>query len=319
VSKDEPDDVPDLEDHLLDGLRVEPGSTVDLPALPTKGSLGDVIDELSKAERKSAAEGLLDGLKAELAEAQELLYADDRHSILVVMQAMDAGGKDGTIRHVMSGVNPAGVDVVSYKRPSAEELDHSFLWRHQKDAPARGRIGIFNRSHYEEVLVARVHPEVVANQRIPEGDPTHESFWAARYRDINAWEQHLTSNGTRVVKLFLHLSKEEQRERFLSRLEVPEKLWKFEPADLAERAHWDAYQEAFAEMLEATSTEAAPWYVIPADRKYAMRVLVAAILVRTITGLDLQYPEVSAEDQAAYAEMQAQLEAEGSDDADADA
>jgi PPK2 family polyphosphate:nucleotide phosphotransferase len=304
------DEVPELEDHLLDGLRVEPGSTVDLASLPTKGSLGEVIDGLPKTERKAAAKGLLDGLKDELAESQELLYADDRHSILVVMQAMDAGGKDGTIRHVMSGVNPAGVEVVSYKRPSAEELDHSFLWRHQKDAPARGRIGIFNRSHYEEVLVARVHPDVVANQRIPAGDPTHESFWSARYRDINAWEQHLATNGTRVVKLFLHLSKEEQRQRFLSRLEVPEKLWKFEPADLAERAHWDAYQEAFAEMLEATSTEAAPWYVIPADRKYAMRALVAAILVRTITSLDLEYPEVSDEDKASYAEMQAQLEAE---------
>lgn len=307
---------PRLDDHLLDGLLVEPGSVVDLAGRPTVGSLGSVIDELPKAERKATAAGLLEGLKEELSDAQEVLYADDRHSILVVFQAMDAGGKDGTIRHVMSGVNPAGCEVVSYKKPSIEELDHSYLWRHQKDAPARGRIGIFNRSHYEEVLVARVHPEVVAKQRIPEGDPTHESFWAARYRDINAWEQHLSTNGTRVVKLFLHLSKEEQRQRFLSRLEEPEKLWKFEPADLAERAHWDAYQQAYGEMLEATSTDHAPWYVIPADRKHAMRVLVAAILVRTITELDLQFPEVSEQDRADFADMKAQLESEGSQDDD---
>jgi PPK2 family polyphosphate:nucleotide phosphotransferase len=308
---------PELDDHLLDGLRVEPGSTVDLGERPTTGSLGEVIDDLPKAERKAAAKGLLDGLKDELSDAQELLYADDRHSILVVFQAMDAGGKDGTIRHVMSGVNPAGVEVVSYKKPSVEELDHSYLWRHQKDAPARGRIGIFNRSHYEEVLVARVHPEVIAGQRIPGADPSHESLWAGRYRDINAWEQHLHANGTRVVKLFLHLGKEEQRQRFLSRLEDPTKLWKFEPADLAERAHWDAYQGAYAEMLEATSTEAAPWYVIPADRKYAMRALVAAILVRTISSLDLRWPEVSDEDKADFATMLAQLQAEAPPDDDA--
>jgi PPK2 family polyphosphate:nucleotide phosphotransferase len=308
--------LPRLDDHLLDGLRVDPGSVVDLSSRPTVGSMGDVIDELPKKERKATAAGLLEGLKEELSSAQELLYADDRHSLLVVFQAMDAGGKDGTIRHVLSGVNPAGCEVVSYKKPSTAELDHSYLWRHQKDAPERGRIGVFNRSHYEEVLVARVHPEVVGNQRIPEGDPSHASFWAARYRDINAWEQHLTTNGTRVVKLFLHLGKEEQRQRFLSRLEEPEKLWKFEPADLAERAYWDVYQEAYGEMLEATSTEHAPWYVVPADRKHAMRVLVAAILVRTITSLDLRFPEVSEEDRARFAEMQQQLEADAPPDDD---
>jgi PPK2 family polyphosphate:nucleotide phosphotransferase len=303
--------VPALEDHLLDGLRVEPGSVVDLDERTTKGSLGAVIDELSKKERKAAAKGLLDGLKDELATAQELLWADDRRSLLVVFQAMDAGGKDGTIAHVMSGVNPQGCEVISFKKPSDDELDHSFLWRCQKAAPARGRIGIFNRSHYEEVLVARVHPAIVENQRIPDVDPSHESFWAARYRDINTWEQHLASNGTRVVKLFLHLGKEEQRQRFLSRLDDPSKLWKFEPADVAERRHWDEYQHAYAEMLEATSTEAAPWYVIPADRKYAMRALVAAILVREIGSLDLRYPEVDDEKRASFEQLRAELEAEG--------
>jgi PPK2 family polyphosphate:nucleotide phosphotransferase len=294
--------------HHLDHspYRVEPGTSVKFADFSTKA--GDEFG--SKSDAKAALEDDV----SSLAEAQRLLWASGQHAVLVIFQAPDAAGKDGTIRHVMSGVNPAGCEVVSYKRPSILELDHSFLWRHQKDAPARGRIGIFNRSHYEEVLVARVHPEVVLNQRIPGGDPSHESFWAARYRDINTWEQHLATNGTHVLKLFLHLSKEEQRQRFLSRLEVPEKLWKFEPADLRERAYWDDYQTAYAEMLEATSTDAAPWYVIPADRKYAMRALVAALLVRSITGLDLAYPDVTAEDAASFAEMKVQLEAEAPDD-----
>jgi PPK2 family polyphosphate:nucleotide phosphotransferase len=300
----------DIPRQVLDGLRVKPGEKVHLEDRPTKGSLGPSLDALPKAERKAAAKELLRGLKADLSSHQELLWADDRYSLLLVFQAMDAGGKDGTIAHVMSGVNPQGCEVTSFKAPSHEELDHSFLWRCQKAVPSRGRIGIFNRSHYEEVLVVRVHPDILERQRIPGADAGDERFWQGRYDDINAFEAHLAANGTRVVKFFLHLSKHEQRKRFLSRLEDPEKLWKFEPGDIAERQHWDAYQDAYTKMLRATSTEAAPWYVIPADRKYAMRALVAATIVRELGGLDLQYPEVGAADRAAFAQAQQELEAE---------
>jgi len=299
-----------LVDDQLDALRVAPGERVDLAQRPTKASLGPVLDELPKDERKVAAKELLKGLKEDLATHQELLWADDRYSLLLVFQAMDAGGKDGTIAHVMSGVNPQGCEVTSFKKPTHEELDHTFLWRCQRAVPSRGRIGIFNRSHYEEVLVVRVHPELLDAQRIPDIDPSSPGFWQGRYDDINEFESHLVANGTRVVKFFLHLSRHEQRKRFLSRLEDPEKLWKFEPADLAERQHWDAYQDAYTEMLHATSTEAAPWYVIPADRKYAMRALVAATIVRELDGLDLRYPQVTDEDKAEFAKARAQLEAE---------
>jgi len=230
--------------------------------------------------------------------------------VLLVLQAMDAAGKDGTIKHVMSGVNPQGCQVYSFKAPSSEELDHTWLWRYMKSVPERGRICIFNRSHYEDVLVVRVHKQLLAKQKLPPECLRADHFWKGRYEDINAFEQHLARNGTVIVKIFLHLSKQEQKQRFLERLERPEKQWKFSEADLAERAFWDDYQEAFEEALSATSTDYAPWYVIPADRKWVSRALVAEILTSSICGLNLSYPEVPAEKQQRLAKAKQQLENE---------
>jgi PPK2 family polyphosphate:nucleotide phosphotransferase len=224
---------------------------------------------------------------------------------------MDAAGKDSTIKHVMSGVNPQGCQVYSFKHPSDEEIDHNFLWRYARLAPERGRIGIFNRSYYEEVLIVRVHPELVLARRIPEAK-VDDDFWADRYADINAFERHLTRNGTVILKFFLHLSRDEQRKRFLKRLKDPRKQWKFAPADLAERAHWDDYMKAYEAALSATSTKWAPWYVIPADHKWVSRALVARIVTTTIQALDLRYPEVTDAQRAVIAEAKTQLEAEKS-------
>jgi PPK2 family polyphosphate:nucleotide phosphotransferase len=265
---------------------------------------------IPKAERRQFADELLSQDVTNLAQAQELLYASDSWSLLVIFQAMDAAGKDGTIKHVMSGVNPQGCQVFSFKQPSAEELDHNFLWRYMTRLPERGRIGIFNRSYYEEVLVVKVHPRWITAQRIPDANPDAPHFWEHRYDDINAFEHHLQRNGTRVVKFFLHLSRDEQRKRFLKRLSDPEKHWKFNPSDLAERSHWDAYMQAYEQAIAATSTEWAPWHVIPADHKWVARALVAQILVRTIQGLDLKYPEVSDAQEQALDEARRQLEAE---------
>ena len=229
--------------------------------------------------------------------------------MLVALQAMDAAGKDGTIRHVMSGVNPQGVSVHSFKVPSAEELDHDYLWRYAKRLPARGEIGIFNRSHYEEVLVVRVHAEVLANQQLPRS-ARRPGIWKRRYREINDWERYITEQGFRIVKLFLNLSKEEQRQRFLSRIEEPEKNWKFSAADVHERGYWDAYQKALSEMLSNTSTEWAPWYVIPADRKWFARISVAAVLVDTLMRIDPRFPVLDDERRAGLAAAREQLEAE---------
>ena len=206
-----------------------------------------------------------------LAEYQERLAAQDTYGVLVVLQALDAAGKDGTIRHVMSGVNPQGVAVSSFKAPSAEELDHDYLWRHARALPARGEIGIFNRSHYEEVLVVRVHPETLEAERLPR-EGKDRDVWARRYREINDWERYLVDNGIRVVKMFLNLSREEQRTRFLKRIDRPEKNWKFSAADVRERRYWDDYQQAYSDMLSHTSTEWAPWYVLPADHKWFTRI-----------------------------------------------
>ncbi len=244
-------------------------------------------DALKKRAKAYVAER-----NALLSEAQEKLYADDRYSLLILFQAMDAGGKDGTIKHVMSGVNPQGVQVYSFKQPSAEELDHNFLWRSWRALPERGRIGIFNRSYYEEVLVVRVHPEILEKQRIPtqlEG----KNIWKDRFRDINAFERHLWHNGTVVVKFFLNVSKDEQRRRFIDRLSEEDKLWKFSLSDLHERKFWNRYQAAYDEMIRATSTEWAPWYVVPADNKWKMRAIVSHIICETIGALDLRYPTVS--------------------------
>lgn len=224
-----------------------------------------------------------------LAELQDVLYAQNTHSVLLVFQAMDAAGKDSAIKHVMSGINPQGCQVFSFKAPSAEELDHDFMWRCMKSLPERGRIGIFNRSYYEEVLVVRVHPEYLKAQSLP-ADALTEPIWEKRFEDINNIEKYLVRNGTVILKFFLHVSKKEQKERFLERIESPEKNWKFSMTDVKERAHWDKYMEAYEEMLAHTGTSWAPWYVIPADRKWFTRALVARIIIETLEDLDLRYP-----------------------------
>jgi PPK2 family polyphosphate:nucleotide phosphotransferase len=266
--------------------------------------------KLPKEDRKEFAERSLMQDVSALAEAQDRLYAADSWSILLIFQAMDAAGKDGTIKHVMSGVNPQGCQVYSFKHPSAEDLDHNFLWRYTRVLPERGRIGIFNRSYYEEVLVVRVHPELVKAERIPDVK-TDRDFWTDRYEDINALERHLTRNGTVVLKFFLHVSKDEQRKRFLKRLEDPKKHWKFSAGDLTERGFWKDYMKAYEDAISATSTKWAPWYIIPADHKWVTRGLVARIVVSTIDKLDLRYPEVTPEQQEAIEVAKKQLAEEG--------
>ncbi len=260
-------------------------------------------------EKKKQGVALLQEGVEMLSEYQARLAAQDSWGVIVVLQAIDAAGKDGTIRHVMSGVNPQGVAVHSFKVPSAEELDHDFLWRYAQRLPARGEIGIFNRSHYEEVLVVRVHPENLDRQKLPKRS-TKGDIWQRRYREINDWERYLTDNGFRVVKLFLNLSREEQRTRFLRRLDLPDHNWKFSAADLRERDRWDDYQSAFSEMLSHTSTEWAPWHVIPADRKWFARLGAAAVLVHTLMDIDPRFPAVSAEQRSALVDARRQLEAE---------
>ena len=256
----------------------------------TTNLAGTAIPSFPRPERKRFAEDVLSQDVSALADVQDRLYAADDWSILIILQAMDAAGKDSTIKHVMSGVNPQGCQVYSFKQPSAEELDHNFLWRYARALPERGRIGIFNRSYYEEVLVVRVHPELVEAQRIPDAK-VDDDFWSDRFADINAFERHLTRNGTVILKFFLHLSKDEQRKRFLKRLKDPKKQWKFSPGDLAERAYWDDYMKAYEEAISATSTKWAPWYIIPADHKWVSRALVARIVTNAIESLDLHYPE----------------------------
>jgi PPK2 family polyphosphate:nucleotide phosphotransferase len=248
--------------------------------------------DLTRDELKVRAVDYLAKNRAALAAAQENLYAADCHSVLIVLQAMDAAGKDGTIKHVMSGVNPQGCQVFSFKKPSSEELDHNFLWRYMKALPERGRIGIFNRSYYEDVLVVRVHPELLGTQRLPGARDT-KAFWADRYDDINRFERHLTRNGTLIIKLFLNVSKNAQKARFAERLDQPSKHWKFSFSDLEERRHWDDYQDAFEQMLRQTSTKWAPWWIIPADHKWVTRALVVGIVTQAIDGLGDRPPKVS--------------------------
>lgn len=299
----------DRRERITNELRVEPGTKADLAGRDTRWTGAGEFDHLSTPDLDTAAKELLARGTDQLTDAQELLWASDTYALLVVFQAMDAAGKDSTIKHVMSGVNPQGVQVVSFKRPSSEDLDHTFLWRISKAVPERGRIGIFNRSHYEEVVALRVHPEWLDQQQLPAGARGPE-FWAGRYDDLNAFEQHLDRNGTKVVKFFLHVSKEEQRRRFMARLDNPDKLWKFSAADVAVRAHWDDYMQAYEAAISATSTEWAPWYVLPADHKHVMQAMAAAILVDTIGALDLRWPTVSDEDRQANAAARRALETE---------
>lgn len=283
---------------------VKPGSRVNLKDYSTDWKGGDAADGLADDVIKQHAEELLEKSRGELDEVQELLYASDTKSVLLIFQAIDAAGKDGTIRHVMSGVNPQGCQVYSFKKPSVEELDHNFLWRYMKALPERGRIGIFNRSYYEDVLVVKVHPEWINQAQVGKPD---DKLWEKRYEDINNFEKHLARNGTLVLKFFLHLSKDEQRKRFLARIDDPKKQWKFAEADVAEREYWKDYQHAFEDALSATSTKNAPWHVIPADHKYIARALVADIIVSAIKDLDLKYPEVSTEQKATLATCREKL------------
>jgi PPK2 family polyphosphate:nucleotide phosphotransferase len=295
--------------RVYDELRVSPGTPANLAGRDTSWSGGEEFEHLSTKKLDEQAKRILaDGID-ELRDAQELLWASDTYALLVVFQAMDAAGKDSTIEHVMSGVNPQGVEVVSFKQPSTEELDHSYLWRIFKNTPQRGRIGIFNRSHYEEVVTLKVHPEWLERQHLPPGD-RGPAFWAGRYDDLNAFERHLDRVGIKVVKFFLHVSKAEQKRRFIARLDNPEKNWKFSAADVAERAHWDEYMRAYDDAITATSTEWAPWYVVPADDKRVMQAMTLSVMVDTINSLDLQWPVVSDAARQANAAARELLEAE---------
>jgi len=249
------------------------------------------------SEDKPEAKKWLDLGVAFLSEMQDMLYAQSHWGLLLIFQAMDAAGKDGTIKHVMSGVNPQGVDVFSFKAPSSEEIAHDFLWRTNRCMPPRGKIGIFNRSYYEEVLVVRVHPELLEKQKIPK-EFREEHFWKGRYEDINAFERYVTRNGIAVRKFFLNVSKKEQKRRFLERLENPEKNWKFSAADVRERKYWDDYQSAYEKMIRNTASEHAPWVVVPADNKWFTRLLVVATIVDALSGMNLEYPKVSKEQRA---------------------
>lgn len=266
-------------------FRLREGAEVDLGLWATK------VKPLCKS-KKNYHKVLQDQVE-QLSDQQRLLYASNRHALLLIFQAMDTAGKDGAIRHVMSGVNPQGCQVFSFQHPSATELLHDFLWRTTRDLPERGRIGIFNRSYYEEVLIVRVHSDLLRSERLP--DPAaDESVWHGRYRSIVDLERHLHANGTRIVKIFLHLSKEEQRKRLLARIDEPDKNWKFSAADITERKFWDAYMRAYGHALAATSTADSPWFIVPADDKHNARLIVSQIVLDALEGMEMSYPEVSA-------------------------
>ncbi|MDT3778998.1 polyphosphate kinase 2 family protein [Nitrospira sp. MA-1] len=271
------------------GFRVDKGTKVDLSKRPTR--VKDIYN--SKKQYKQVLKKHIE----ELSDLQRLLYASNRYALLLIFQAMDAAGKDGAIRHVMSGVNPQGCQVFSFKHPSAAELDHDFLWRTTQSLPERGRIGIFNRSYYEEVLIVRVHPEILLSQGLPDELLDEKSLWQDRYRSIVDLESHLYRNGTRIIKFFLHLSEEEQRERFLQRIDEPEKNWKFSLADIKERKYWKEYMNAYEACLSSTSTETAPWYVVPADDKKNARLIISNVIVETLKSLNMSYPTTTKERQ----------------------
>lgn len=298
-----------IKQKLIKQFIVAPNARVNLKKFTTDWAGTEEAKKLGKSKIKKRSLKILDRNREELAQVQELVYADNTRSVLLIFQAMDAAGKDGTIRHVMSGVNPQGCQVFSFKKPSAEELDHNFLWRYMKALPERGRIGIFNRSYYEDVLAVKVHPEWLDLQR-PKGK-SDKDFWRGRYEDINNFERHLVRNGTVILKFFLHLSKSEQKKRFLDRLTNSEKFWKVSPSDMGERKFWREYQEAFESALSATSTKWAPWYVVPADRKYVARAMVADIVVKAIKDLDLKYPTVTPEKMKMLVAARKELEGDG--------
>ncbi len=288
-------------DDLIAPFRIESAKSFDLTRCDPAGTDG-------VKNKKAATSRLADGI-ARLTDLQTRLAAQQTYGVLLVLQALDAAGKDGAIRHVMSGLNPQGVRVVSFKSPSTEELGHHFLWRTNRDLPRRGEIGIFNRSHYEEVLVVRVHPEFLEGQHLPPKTATGQ-LWKRRFREINDWERTLVDNGFPIVKIFLHMSKDEQRRRLLSRIDEPAKNWKFSKLDVQERESWDAYQDAYEDMIRHTSTKAAPWYVVPADNKWFARLVIAEVLAATLLDIDPHYPTMSPEQLSDLAAARAALQAD---------
>jgi len=288
------------------GFRVKEGERVCLDKWPTRVA--------SAYKSKHQYHKFLDERVAELSDLQRVHYASNRYSVLLIFQAMDAAGKDGAIRHVMSGINPQGCQVFSFNHPTASELDHDFLWRTTQSLPERGRIGIFNRSYYEEVLIVRVHPEILRGQGLPEELIDKKTIWQQRYRSIVNLEDHLHRNGTRIIKFFLHLSKDEQRKRFLDRIDEPEKNWKFSLADIEERQYWKAYMKAYESCLSATSTKASPWYVVPADSKKNARLIISTIILDTLKGLKMRYPASGPERRGELMKIRERLVKEGADD-----
>jgi PPK2 family polyphosphate:nucleotide phosphotransferase len=288
---------------ILEPYRVTRGKKFRLKDIDPKDTA-----HLNSEDKAEAKEMLARGVEW-LAEQQDMLYAQDHWAVLLVFQAMDAAGKDGTIKHVTSGINPQGCQVTSYKQPSSEELDHDYLWRYMRNVPARGQIGIFNRSYYEELLVVKVHEELLARQKMHPSLVT-KKIWEQRYEDISNYEKYLVRNGVVVLKFFLHVSKAEQKRRFMERLDQPEKNWKFSASDVAERGHWSEYQDAYEEAIRGTASKHAPWYVVPADNKWFTRVIVAGAVVDAIAGLKLQYPVIGPEKRKALAAARRTLEAE---------
>jgi PPK2 family polyphosphate:nucleotide phosphotransferase len=270
--------------HIINKFKITEGE---------KFSLNDFDTAYSADIKKENSEAILKDLIKQTAALQSTLYADNRYALLILFQAMDAAGKDGAIAHTMSGLNPQGCEVYSFKQPSAEELDHDFLWRHHKAVPEFGRIGVHNRSHYENVLVTKVHPELLLNEHLPDiksVKDANKKFWDHRYETIRSFEEHLFHNGTIIIKFFLHLSKDEQKERFLKRIDDPEKNWKFSAADIRERQFWDDYMKAYEKAIKETSTEHCPWYVLPADKKWFIRIAISTIILDTLKSLKLEYP-----------------------------
>ncbi|HTK97348.1 MAG TPA: polyphosphate kinase 2 family protein [Pseudomonadales bacterium] len=290
-------------ENLIAPFRITKGKDFSLKDFDP-GDTGDL-----KSDDKAEAKEMQAAGVSWLAEQQDVLYAQDRWALLLVFQAMDAAGKDGTIKHLASGINPQGCEVTSFKQPSAEELDHDYLWRHMQYVPGRGQIGIFNRSYYEEVLVVKVHPEILAREKLPASLVTND-IWSERYEDIASFERYLTRNGVRILKFFLHVSKEEQKRRFLERLDEPEKNWKFQSGDVAERAHWVEYHDAYEQAIRNTASKHAPWYVVPADNKWFTRLVVLSAVIKAIADLELTYPKISAEEKTELAAARARLEAE---------